>query len=166
MTKTYIKRKISNKSQLTSMYNRRDVESGAKITTQSNTSNAIINIAKASRTIECECNKPLHSRWSVKAIKVAKANNYDIVDESVRLFKLQLKYDSCDFDGIRREIQRRKEVKAKAKVDAAKEELARLNKIARIKAQQACSITVFDKTTLSGTFMAQRHASIVRMACS
>ena len=87
--------KVTNKSQLTSLYNRKDSninELKPKVT-RSNLSNPAI-----LRQIEKDCYKPISGRWYVSARNVYKANNYDIVKTSVRNCSLQRKYNTCNFD--------------------------------------------------------------------
>lgn len=87
--------KVTNKSQLTSLYNRKDSninELKPKVA-RSNLSNPAI-----LRQIEKDCYKPISSRWCVSARNVYKANNYDIVKTSIRNCSLQRKYNTCNFD--------------------------------------------------------------------
>lgn len=87
--------KVTNKSQLTSLYNRKDSninELKPKVA-RSNLSNPAI-----LRQIEKDCYKPISGRWYVSARNVYKANNYDIVKTSIRNCSLQRKYNTCNFD--------------------------------------------------------------------
>lgn len=87
--------KVTNKSQLTSLYNRKDSninELKPKVA-RSNLSNPAI-----LRQIEKDCYKPISGRWYVSARNVYKANNYDIVKTSMRNCSLQRKYNTCNFD--------------------------------------------------------------------
>lgn len=87
--------KVTNKSQLTSLYNRKDSninELKPKVA-RSNLSNPAI-----LRQIEKDCCKPISGRWYVSARNVYKANNYDIVKTSMRNCSLQRKYNTCNFD--------------------------------------------------------------------
>lgn len=87
--------KVTNKSQLTSLYNRKDSninELKPKVA-RSNLSNSAI-----LRQIEKDCYKPISGRWYVSARNVYKANNYDIVKTSMRNCSLQRKYNTCNFD--------------------------------------------------------------------
>lgn len=87
--------KVANKSQLTSLYNRKDSninELKPKVA-RSNLSNPAI-----LRQIEKDCYKPISGRWYVSARNVYKANNYDIVKTSMRNCSLQRKYNTCNFD--------------------------------------------------------------------
>lgn len=87
--------KVTNKSQLTSLYNRKDSninELKPKVA-RSNLSNPAI-----LRQIEKDCYNPISGRWYVSARNVYKANNYDIVKTSMRNCSLQRKYNTCNFD--------------------------------------------------------------------
>lgn len=98
--------KVTNKSQLTSLYNRKDSninELKPKVA-RSNLSNPAI-----LRQIEKDCYKPISGRWYVSARNVYKANNYDIVKTSIRNCSLQRKYNTCNFDKIQ-EIEDAKQV--------------------------------------------------------
>ena len=103
--------RISNKAQLNSLYNRRavitsgnDVGQKLDITSLPNVdSTAIQKRVRVYKQVERECNKPLKSKYAVTAIKTAKANNYDIVKESMRLFAIQRRTGRNDFDNIIKE---------------------------------------------------------------
>lgn len=87
--------KVTNKSQLTSLYNRKDSninELKPKVA-RSNLSNPAI-----LRQIEKDCYNPISGRWYVSTRNVYKANNYDIVKTSMRNCSLQRKYNTCNFD--------------------------------------------------------------------
>ena len=148
---------MGNKGQLTARFNRKD----------SVTTNAIVVNKKRHyimKAIEHECDKPIVSKFAVNASKTYKANNYDILKESMRLFRLQCRYNSCDFDEIYRQREERHYFKEKARLDAV-EERNKINKIAREKSAQAVAVATFNKNTLSGAFRFHQHASIVSMAC-
>lgn len=152
---------ISNKNQLTQRYNRRYITSSSNDTSKDNVSvSGKINWDY----IHEECSRPLKSRWAVKATKVAKANNYDIERESMRLFNLQCRYNTCDFNEI--ELRRQQRIVAREKaIQERKDEVARRNKIARMKSAQACAVKQAKKNTLSEAIGFHLHSNIIKLAC-
>ncbi len=152
---------ISNKNQLTQRYNRRYVTSYSNNTSKDNVSaNGKINWDY----IHKECNRPLKSRLAVNAANVAKANNYDIERESMRLFNLQCRYNSCDFDEI--ELRKKQRISDRKKaIQERKDEVAKRNKIARMKSAQACAVKQAKKNTLSEAIGFHLHSNIIKLAC-
>lgn len=152
---------ISNKNQLTQRYNRRYVTSSSSNTSKDNASKSgKINWGY----IHKECSRPLKSRWAVKATKVAKANNYDIERESMRLFNLQCRYNTCDFDEI--ELRKKQRIVAREKaIQERKDEVEKRNKIARMKSAQACAVKQAKKNTLSEAIGFHLHSNIIKLAC-
>lgn len=98
--------KVTNKSQLTSLYNRKysDSDELKQPVYKNNLSNPAI-----LRQIEKDCYKPISGRWYVKTHNVYKANNYDIVKTSIKNYNLQRKYNTCNFSKIQ-EIEDAKQV--------------------------------------------------------
>lgn len=155
--------KITNKLQLTSKYNRRQVYSskGSEDVMVSKPNNSPVDWDY----IHCECDKPLRSRWAVKATKVAKANNYDIEVESQRLYKLQEKYNTCDWYWIQQQENIKRNRILQLKEERSKDTVEKRNRIARMKASQAISVDTAKKKTFTECFAFQNKASIIRMAC-
>lgn len=155
--------KITNKLQLTSKYNRRQVYSykGNEDVTASKPKNNPIDWDYIHR----ECERPLKSRWAVKATKVAKANNYDIEVESQRLYKLQEKYNTCDWYWIQQQEDIKRNRILRLKSERSSDTVEKRNRIARMKASQAVSVNTAKKKTFADCFAFQNKASIIRMAC-
>ena len=152
---------ISNKNQLTQRYNRRYVTSSSNDMSKDNVS---VSGEIDWNYIHKECSRPLKSRWAVTATRVAKANNYDIERESMRLFNLQCRYNSCDFDEI--ELRRQQRIVAREKVmQERKDEVAKRNKIARMKSAQACAVKQAKKNILSEAIGFYLHSNIIKLAC-
>ena len=152
---------ISNKNQLTQRYNRRYVTLSSNDTSKDNVS---VSGKIDWNYIHKECSRPLKSRWAVTATRVAKANNYDIERESMRLFNLQCRYNSCDFDEI--ELRRQQRIVAREKaMQERKDEVAKRNKIARMKSVQACAVKQAKKNTLSEAIGFHLHSNIIKLAC-
>ena len=156
--------KITNKLQLTSKYNRRQVYSSK--------GNEDVTVSKPKRSsidwnyIHRECSVPLRSRWAVKATKVAKANNYDIELESQRLYRLQEKYNTCDWYWIEQQENIKRNRILQLKSEQREDSVEKRNRIARMKASQAISVDTAKKKTFTECFAFQNKASIIRMACS
>ena len=98
--------KVTNKSQLTSLYNRKrsDGDELKQVVYKNNLSNPAV-----LRQIEKDCFKPISGRWYVKTHNVYKANNYDIVQTSIKNYNLQKRYNTCNFDKIQ-ELEDAKQV--------------------------------------------------------
>lgn len=152
---------ISNKNQLTQLYNRSYVTSSNNDTSKDNVS---VGGKIDWNYIHKECSRPLKSRWAVTATRVAKANNYDIERESMRLFNIQCRYNSCDFNEI--ELRKKQRIVAREKaIQERKDDAAKLNKIARTKSAQACAVKQAKKNTLSEAIGFHLHSNIIKLAC-
>jgi len=90
--------KISNKAQLTSIYNRRNVEYGAETSSQLNQGSLLKQYKQALKQVEKECYKPLRGKWCMNIHQVAKANNYDLITTSMKNCRLQRKWGTSDFN--------------------------------------------------------------------
>lgn len=150
---------ISNKLQLSNLY----IRSAKQLASTSTAKPRGIDIYN---TIHRECNKPLQSKLAVQAIKVHKANNYDIVKESQKLYRLQCKYNTSNFEEIRlRQQQQRKRIED-AIEERERRELAKRNAIARAEATQTYGVKTFNKNVFSEAFAFHQHSNIIKMACS
>ena len=152
---------ISNKNQLTQRYNRRYVTSSSNDMSKDNVS---VSGEIDWNYIHKECSRPLKSRQAVTATRVAKANNYDIERESMRLFNLQCRYNSCDFNEI--ELRKKQRIVAREKaIQEHKDDVAKRNKIARMKSAQSCAVKQAKKNTLSEAIGFHLHSNIIKLAC-
>ena len=146
--------RLSNKQQVSNYY----IKGYNKpITKVANSNSSYDEIAR-------ECYKPLRSRLAVNASKVYKANNYDIVNESQRLYRLQCKYNTCDFKAIELYKQAQRKRIENAIEERERKELAKRNAIAKAKAHEPAGVKVFNKNTFQDAFAFHRHSNIIKMA--
>lgn len=114
--------------------------------------------------IHLECNKPLRSRLAVKATKVYKANNYDIVKTSQQLYRLQCKYNTCNFEEIELRRKQQRDRIEQAVEERERRELAKRNAIAHKKNSQSYAVKTYNKSVFSEAFAFHQHSNIIKMA--